>query len=191
MKKYFYFLALLLALMLPNLSNAQLGVKAGWQRSAMFSGEDIIADPLNTFYVGLTRERKLGDGIFSFNTAALYMQGGYRINDNSFRKIHYISAPMGLRANFGPAFVQLGPTFNFRVGEKYELLGVDALTDENEADWFDLLVNLSVGVNIGNFFIDASYNYGFLEVTDDGLQNAYLQLGGGFYFGGTSTTTTE
>jgi len=191
MKKYFYFLALLLALMLPTLSNAQLGVKAGWQRSTMFQDEDNIADPLNSFYVGLVRDRPLGSGMFSINVAAEYLQGGWRIDDNSFRKIHYGSAPIGLRATFGPVFVQVGPTLNFRFGEKYTLLGQDALTDDNEADWFDLLGHLNIGVNIGNFFIDASYTYGFLEVTDDGLKNAYLQFGGGFYFGGTSTTTTS
>ncbi len=190
MKNYFYFLALVLGLLLPNISNAQLGVKGGWQRSTMFIDEDNIADPLQTFYVGLTRDRALGNGIFSLNTAAEYLQGGWRIDDNSFRKIHYGSAPIGLRATFGPVFVQAGPTLNFRFGEKYTLLGQDALTDENKAEWFDLLGHFSLGVNIGRFFIDVNYSFGFLEVTDDGLKNAYIQLGGGFYFGANTTTAT-
>ncbi len=110
------------------------------------------------------------------HTGVEYMQKGHRTNDDNFRRMDYVSIPIGLRAKFGPMFAQVGVNGNFKLSEKYEVNGSDALTSSNETNSFDLPAHIGLGIKILIFELQARYNQGFLDV-NKGNKNSYLQIG--------------
>jgi len=160
----------------------EFGIRAGWQMSITINDGEQVGGNLNTFYVGIFRDRSLGGSEFLYFHGGLdYSTGGWYTDDDNYRKIYYLSGPAALKVKLGPAFVQLGAIFSARLGEKYNLLGEDALTDETKTESFDIGAHVGVGVKIAMVSIEARYNIGFLDV-NHGDRNASLQVGAGISF---------
>jgi hypothetical protein len=110
------------------------------------------------------------------HTGVEYMQKGYRTDDANFRRMDYLSIPVGLRAKFGPLFAQVGVNGNFKLSEKYEVNGSDALNSSNETNSFDLPAHIGLGMKGLIFQIEARYHQVFLDV-NNGNKNSYQQIG--------------
>ena len=178
MKNLSRFLVVCFLLSVPICAVGQShGVRAGFQASGQFEGSDQQFGTLNTFYVGVFRNDDIAP-FLDWHKGIEYMQAGFYSDDDNFRRIHTISVPIALRAKLGPVFALAGLGANFRVGETFELLGTDVLDDDSKANFFDLPLLLGAGVKIAIITIEARYGYGLLEV-NDGINNAYLQLGVG------------
>lgn len=168
-----------------SLSTAQ-GIRAGWQRAAIVHDTSLVQNPLQSFYAGITHTHYLGENHdvigFGLNTGFEYTQCGNKGDENNYRKIHYLSIPLGLRFKLGPVFIQGGPNLNFKVAEKLIVNGADALNDQNKTATFDLPIHAGAGIILGPLTIEGRYHYGILDV-NNGNKNAYLQLGLAYRFG--------
>lgn len=154
-----------------------IGFRGGYQTAYTNNNGSQIDGSLGNFYLGVFKNKKLGVGdLLRLHTGIEYMQNGHRANDANFRKINYISVPVGLRVKIGPLFAQGGVNGNFRISEKYEINGVDALTDTNKTSTFDLPAHVGLGFKILILEIEARYHQGFMDV-NNGNKNSYLQIG--------------
>lgn len=164
-------------------TNAQgFGVRAGYQVAQTNNGGNQIGGNLGYFYLGGFKNNKLGIGSFlMFHTGLEYMQKGHRTDDANFRRIDYLSIPVGLRAKFGPAFAQIGINGNVKLSERYQVNGSDALNSSNETNSFDLPAHIGLGMKILIFEIEARYHQGFIDV-NNGNKNSYLQIGAAIEF---------
>ena len=183
MKYFFSGLFILFLASSPFLLQAQsFGVRGGYQIAGTFDGGDQIGSSLKYFYAGIYRNRPLFDTkVLQLHTGADYFQTGWRTDDDNFRRMHVVSSTIALRASLGPVFAQLGPNLNFRVAEKYEIGGSDALNDDTESKWFDLAGHAGVGVKIFMIVLEARYHYGFIDYYD-GQNNTYWQFGAAVEF---------
>ena len=157
------------------------GFRAGYLRSATeLSG----TSALDGFYVGFSHDRPIGQSrILLVHGGTEYTQAGWKITDDTFHRLHYISLPGALKLKLGPVFVQGGLALNFKVAERVYLEGADAKTDENKSKFFNLPVLAGVGLMVGPVTIEARYNYGLLTVNNDAANHVgYLQLGAGLHF---------
>ena len=148
------------------------GVRAGWSSATTVNDGDQVQGSLGGFYIGLQRKHRLV-GPLLLTSGLEYVQAGHRNNDNNYRRLNYLSVPVGARVGLGPVFATGGVAANFRVGEKYFESG-DEIDDNS--DFFDLPVYLGAGVNILIFQVEARYSWGMMDV-NDGNKNRYLQLG--------------
>ncbi len=157
------------------------GIRAGWQRATMADGSEPVGDPLNGFYGGFFTAHDIGTSILQWSTGLEYMQGGWKNDDDNFRKIHYLSAQVSLRVKLGPVFAQAGVNVNAKLAETYEVNGEDALNDDTETKGLDVPAHIGLGLQLGPVLIEARYHYGLYDA-NDGTRNAYLQAGAGFTF---------
>jgi len=132
-------------------------------------------DRMNSFYVGLFKEKKIAS-ILRFGSGLEYFKNGYNINDNLKRELHYLSVPLYLKVKVAFLYATGGTALNFRVSEK--LPGnvlLDPLNNEQTA-WFDMPLQLGLGVKILMFSVEARYNWGLFDMYNDS-RNQYFQAG--------------
>ena len=159
------------------------GLRAGWSNAVLSAGGKQVAEynGLNGFYVGTFRTDKIIP-LLHWYKGLEYQQMGDRLNDNTFRRLHYISLPQAARLKVGPLFAQVGIAINFKVGETREAAGVDIKTDENKAEWYDFPWHTGLGLKLGPITVDARYHWGLNNIDDTGLRNQYFQVGAGISF---------
>jgi hypothetical protein len=166
------------------------GIRAGWQYAGLFQNGAILegADPLNSFYVGIFRENKILP-LLAIGTGIEYSPVGAIDNEfDSKITLHYISVPIDVRLKLGPLFAMVGVAANFRVAEKWRLLGEDFTPpDDSKSEFFDLPVFFGVGVKVFMFRIEARYYWGLLDIYKkndvfDATKGQYLQIGLGVSF---------
>lgn len=183
--KIFFLSAMILTLVFMGMNdvNAQgFGIRSGFQGAYTNNNGNQIGNSLDHFYLGAYKNRKLGAGkLLMLNTGLEYMQNGHKTNDSNFRRINYLSVPVGLRAKFGPVFAQGGVNGNIKLSEKYEVNGADALNDGNKTKTFDLPIHVGVGLKVLVFEIEVRYHQGFMDV-NNGNKNSYLQIGAAIEF---------
>jgi hypothetical protein len=148
------------------------GARAGWSSAGTFNDGDRVQSSIGGFYVGFQRKSRLF-GPLLVTSGLEYAQNGHRDNDDNYRRLNYISIPVGLRVGLGPVFATGGIAGNFRVAEK---VFVDGEEIDDNSDLFDAPVYLGAGINILIFQIEARYHWGLIDV-NDGNKNQYLQLG--------------
>jgi len=156
---------------------AKIGIRAGWNYAAMFIDGDQLSgtDRMNSFYVGLFKEKKIVP-LLRFGSGLEYFKNGYTINDNLKRELHYLSVPLYLKVKLAFLYATGGTALNFRVSEK--LPGnvlLDPLNNEQTA-WFDMPLQLGLGVKILMFSVEARYNWGLFDMYNDS-RNQYFQAG--------------
>jgi hypothetical protein len=182
--KIIVFVALVSCLLFIGIdANAQgIGVRTGYQEAYTYNEGNRVGDGLSHFYLGAFKNHKFGVGsLLMLHTGVEYMQKGHRTDDANFRRINYLSIPVGLRAKLGPIFAQVGVNGNYKLSERYEVNGSDALDSSNRTNSFDLPGHIGLGFKLLIFEIEARYHQGFLDV-NNGNKNSYLQLGAAIEF---------
>lgn len=181
MKKIYFLLVITFSLTSYNVDAQKLfGIRAGYQSAITKINGDQHQSNLNGFYLGLYRNNDWLP-FLDWHSGLEYIQNGSYSNDDNYRRIHYISVPLGVRAKVGPVYGLGGFALNFRVGETYYVAGED-VTDDNKTNGFDLPFFLGVGFKIAIFHIDARYNWGLIDVREElggDARNEYFQLGVG------------
>ena len=161
MKKSFIVLLLALCPFVATKAQFNFGVKAGVNVANIneLSGENVLeANSYTGFYVGPKFDWYMF-GRLGISGAILYSQTGM-VWDNSQEAVdlNAVSIPLNLTAKlFGSdkfgLFLEVGPQFNFNIGEKRHQLEEGSLTLENSTlSWnlgasLHLLKFLQVGVN--------------------------------------------
>ena len=186
MKKITLSLTMILAVALTVNVSAQerkSGIRAGYVMSNILPS---APGSISGFYAGFAHDNPIGNSkILYIHGGTEYTQAGYQILDDTYRRLHYISLPSGLKVKLGPVFVQGGFAFNFKVAEKYMVDGQDAKTDDNKYKVFNFPVHGSAGLMLGPVTIEARYNYGLSKLNktlDPDSRLSYIQLGAGFAF---------
>ncbi|MBN2746886.1 MAG: hypothetical protein JXR34_09180 [Bacteroidales bacterium] len=124
---------LLLSVSQDMYAKEKLGFRAGYQHSSIYKITDPssgrVQNPLTGFYFGAYHLHTIGlREIFTLNAGLEYMATGFRIDDDSYRKLHYASIPLFARVKLGLVFAQAGFNLNFKVKEDYKLAGADAIS---------------------------------------------------------------
>ena len=195
MKKFFMFIALATAMVLPSQAQISFGIKGGWNLTSLsFSNSDASDGVSNKsgFFVGPTAKFTLPIVGLGIDASALYDQRMGEVKATGEKlKQQSIQIPINARYSFGlgdfaSIYVFLGPQFGFNVGDKEKKLSF--------ADWSLKSANLSGNVGLGAMLIhhlQLSFNYNFAltksGTVDDGVNtidvksNAW-QLGLAYYF---------
>ncbi len=157
------------------------GLRFGYHSSSFVKDGNSYGDPLQTFYVGFTRDNKLIPALH-LGTGLEYFKNGVKLTDNVQRDFHYLSIPLNVKIKLGPAFGLTGFAPSFKVAERYITNGNSGKpSDDMTAEWFDIPFFLGAGVKVWMLTLEARYHWGMLEVTD-GYKSQYFQLGLGLSF---------
>jgi len=152
------------------------GPRLGWNSASTVNDGSQVQDGFGSLYVGIQRKGKFV-GPVKLLSGLEYVQNGHRQNDDNYRKIHYLSFPLGVNVDIGPLFADAGFGLKFRLTETYK---VDGVEEDGDTDFLDIPFFLGAGVRILFFSIEARYHWGLLDV-NDGNRNNYFQLGVGMY----------
>jgi hypothetical protein len=172
-KLYVYLTAICLCAAISMNAQDKWGFRAGYQSAKTYNDGDKVFDNLNGFYVGLQKKHNIGLGILQLVSGLEYHQNGFDLDSDNYRRISYLGAPVGLRADIGILYVQGGLGLNLRLAEKYYLDG-EEITDKS--DLIDVPVHVGAGFSFLIFVVEARYHWGLRDI-DNGNKNQYLQIG--------------
>ena len=191
MKKLFTILfAVVLALSVS--AQAQFGIKAGFNNSAIGSSDS----EFNEFFTSKSGMQFGGIAMFELSdaiqlrTAALYSQKGATILDEITYALDYLEVPVDFAFILGDGGFSLnaGPYFAFLMSAKSKFDGESEDIDDNSA--------MDIGLNFGasylineQILIDARYGMGLTNISsasneDETILNGALQISVGYLFGG-------
>lgn len=155
------------------------GIRAGYQSAAVHLDGNMTEKHLESFYIGLTREKQIVP-ILHYGVGIEYFQNGLQIDDDNKYVLHYVSIPINLKAKLGPVFARTGVAGNLKVNEKIFIAG-NKETPDDKAKIFDGAFYVGAGVEVLMITLEARYHWGLTEF-DSGLKNQYFQLGAGIAF---------
>ena len=163
---------------------SKFGIRAGYHAAMISRNGNQVAGTvgLNTFYVGIFKEKKLIP-MLHFGSGIEYFQNGFESNLIDLkRKLHYVSVPMYLKVKLGPFYATGGTALNFKIAENIKFLdeSMDPLSEKSKI--FDMPLQVGVGFKILMVSIEARYNWGMMNINDIGIKNQYLQVGLGVSF---------
>ena len=164
--------------------SGKFGIRAGYHSAIiMVDGAQFASTvALNSFYVGFFKERKIVP-MLHFGTGLEYFQNGFESNLIDLqRKLHYVSAPLYLKVKLGPVYATGGTALNFKVAENNTLSDISGDPLSEKSNWFDMPLQVGLGVKILMVSLEARYNWGMLEINDIGAKNQYFQLGAAVSF---------
>ena len=152
------------------------GPRLGWTSAATYNDGNQVQGSFGSLYAGIQRKSKF-IGPVKLLSGVEYLQNGHRNNDDNYRKLHYLSFPLGVSAEIEPIFADAGFGLKFRLAETYKVAGEDV---DGNTDFLDIPFFLGAGVRVALFSIEARYHWGLLDV-NDGNRNRYFQLGAAMY----------
>ena len=126
------------------------------------------------FVAGLSFNMPVQD-MFSVELDALFAQKGAKFSNQGFTqkvKLNYVDIPVLGRINLpgaGPARVHLlvGPSFNFKVSEKFEENGKETNNDKDQVEKFETALVIGGRVNVNRFRVEARYGLGLSNIAKD------------------------
>lgn len=152
------------------------GLRFGYHSSVLAMDGNTWGDPIQSFYLGFTRDNKLIP-LLHLGTGLEYFKNGVKLTDGIQRDFHYLSVPINAKLKLGPIFALTGFAPSFKVAERYITDGNSVKpSDDLKAEWFDIPFFVGAGVKIWMLSLEARYHWGLLEVTD-GYKSQYFQLG--------------
>ena len=178
-------------LAIPSTASAQVGVLVGLNMANVsFEAEDesgitISGDRRNGFVAGLSFNLPLQD-IFSVEVDALFAQKGTEFTFSEFGqtdigkiKLNYLDIPVLGRINLpssGTTRVHLlvGPSFNFKIDEKFEENGEESDNDEDQIETLETALVFGVGVSVNRFRVDLRYGLGLSNILTDNATDGEL-----------------
>ncbi len=175
MKKYLS--VALAALLMTGAATAQkvnLGIKGGLNSFSLETDPDQDYKNRTNFNVGLLGHIHLGPQ-FGLQPEIVYSGQGGKINSGNLQtKLGYINVPVNLQYMFDNGFrLQAGPQVGFLLSAKNEV-------GSDEVDVKDLYKTVDFGITAGlsyvhpstGFGVDARYNLGLTDVTENSLNEA-------------------
>lgn len=174
--KTLFFVLIALVLIMPQAAQAATrlgGVRSGYISSAFYN-DGKQGDVLNSFYVGVFRDKSIIP-LLTLRSGLQYAQLGARSYISEDYKIHTLSVPISARVKLGPVSGLAGISANFNVASNGGVQDVNV---------FDYPLHLGIGFNILIVGVEARYNWGMNDVFDNvsGLKINYLQVGANIAF---------
>jgi hypothetical protein len=184
MKKALFLLMAFAMLMIAPLVKADegpdgKGIRAGYQNSFFrMDGDKAFDDPYNNFYIGFFKSNNIVP-LLKLNSGIEYFQVGGKSNDAEL-KLHYLSVPLSLRLKLGPIYGLGGFNGAIKLGGSSDFAAIGA--DTGDFSTIDAGAHLGVGFKFLMLGIEAKYNWGLIEQTDNNLKSEYLQVGAVLFF---------
>ena len=192
MKKIFTILTVVALTTTISFAQAQFGIKAGFNNSAVGSSDS----EFNEFFTSKSGMQFGGIAMFELSdamqlrTGALYSQKGATFLDEITYALDYLEVPVDFAFMLGDGGFALsaGPYFAFLMSAKSKFDGESEDIDDNSA--------MDIGLNFGasylineQILIDARYGMGLTNISsasdeDETFLNGALQISVGYLFGG-------
>jgi outer membrane protein with beta-barrel domain len=160
----------------PRTASAQMGVLVGLNSANLkFDPEQNAKPERRTGFVAGLRFNMPVQDMFSVELDALFVQKGAKFSNQGFTqkvKLNYVDIPVLGRINLpgsGPARVHLlvGPSFNFKVSEKFEENGKETNNAKDQVEKFETALVIGGGVNVNRFRMEARYGLGLSNIAKD------------------------
>jgi hypothetical protein len=191
MKKLFTILTLVALTTTISFAQAQFGIKAGFNNSAIGSSDSDVNEFFSSksgMHFGGTAMFELSDAI-QLRTGALYSQKGATFFDEITFALDYLEVPVDFAFMLGDGGFALsaGPYFAFLMSAKMKFDG--------ESDDIEDISGMDLGLNFGasylineQILIDARYGMGLMNLdsdsdSDETSLNGALQISVGYVFG--------
>lgn len=155
------------------------GIRAGYQNSFFrIDGDKAFDDPYNNFYIGFFRSNNIVP-MLKWDSGIEYFQVGGKTGDAEL-KLHYLSIPLSLKLKLGPVYGVGGVNGAIKLGgtSDFEALGAGA----NDFSTFDAGAHIGLGFKFLMLGVEARYNWGLVNQTDNDLRSEYLQIGAVLFF---------
>lgn len=163
------------------------GIRAGWQYANFYDNGSSLGDPINFFYAGFYREKKLIP-LLRLGYGLEYNSVGFKtknVSDTQYTR-HTLAIPVYARLKLGLLFAVGGVAPGVGLANKSTLLGEDVdLTDKEKTNAFDAPVFLGLGIKIAIVSIEARYHWGTMNLSkqdDANFTQQYLQIGAAVSF---------
>ncbi|MHA7059067.1 porin family protein [Aquimarina sp. M1] len=167
MKKLFFLaIALIGFTTISNAQSLKFGVKGGVNFSNINGDADL--DSRTGYHIGFVGQFGIADK-FAIQPEVLYSAQGADDRD-----IDYLNVPILVKYKFLKFLsFEAGPQFGIVVNDDFE-------TGEPES--FDVSGAVGAGVEFGDFFAQARYNFGLTDIVDNvNSKNGTFQLSVGYY----------
>jgi len=195
MKKLFTILTVVALTTTISFAQAQFGIKAGFNNSAVGSSDSDVNEFISSksgMHFGGVAMFELSDAI-QLRTGALYSQKGATLDFLGVDLIYaldYLEVPVDFAFMLGDGGFALsaGPYFAFLMSSKLKFDG--------ESEDLDDISGMDLGLNFGasylineQILIDARYGMGLMNLdsdsdSDETILNGALQISVGYMFGG-------
>ena len=177
-----------LGMAIPSTASAQVGVLVGLNVAnvnfdATDSSLSIKGDSRTGLVAGLSFNMPIQD-MFSVEVDALFAQKGTKFTatesgftDSAKIKLNYVDIPVLGRINVNgsaPVGVHLliGPSFNFKVSEKFD--PEDAAEPEDSIEKMETALVFGGGVHAGNVRVDLRYGVGLSDIVKDSASDGFF-----------------
>ena len=192
MKKIFTILTVVALATTTSFSQAQFGIKVGFNNSAIGSSDsdmnELISSKSGMQFGGIAMF-ELSDAI-QLRTGAIYSQKGATLLDEITVALDYLEVPADFAFMLGDGGFSLsaGPYFAFLMSSKYKFDGESE--DMEDMNSMDLGLNFGASYLINEqILIDARYGMGLMNLdsdsdSDETILNGALQISVGYMFGG-------
>ena len=191
MKKIFTILTVVVLTTTISFAQAQFGIKAGFNNSAVGSSDSDMNEAISSksgMQFGGIAMFELSDAI-QLRTGAIYSQKGATLLDEITVALDYLEVPADFAFMLGDGGFALsaGPYFAFLMSSKVKLDG--------ESEDMEDMNSLDIGLNFGasylvneQILIDARYGMGLTNISSDSdseetMLNGALQISVGYVFG--------
>ena len=191
MKKIFTILTVVALTTTVSFAQAQFGIKAGFNNSAVGSSDSDMNEAISSksgMQFGGVAMFELSDAI-QLRTGAIYSQKGAALLDEITVALDYLEVPADFAFMLGDGGFALsaGPYFAFLMSSKVKLDG--------ESEDMEDMNSMDIGLNFGasylvneQILIDARYGMGLTNISSDSdddetMLNGALQISVGYVFG--------
>jgi hypothetical protein len=174
----------------PSTASAQVGVLVGLNvANVNFDVEDtsvsIKGDSQTGLVAGLSFNMPIQD-MFSVEVDALFSQKGTKftfsesdgfVDDSAKIKLNYVDIPVLARINLNgsaPVGVHLlvGPSFNFKVSEKFD--PEEAADPDDSFEKMETALVVGGGVHVSKFRVEARYGVGLSNIIKDSASDGFF-----------------
>ena len=172
----------------PSTASAQVGVLVGLNVANVdFDVSDtsvsVNGDSRTGFVAGLSFNMPIQQ-MFSVEVDALFAQKGTKFSateggftDTAKINLNYVDIPVLAKVNVtgsAPVGVHLlaGPSFNFKVSEKFD--PEDAADSEDSIEKMETALVFGGGVHVGAFRVDLRYGIGLTNIVKDSASEGFI-----------------
>jgi len=172
----------------PSTASAQVGVLVGLNVANVdFDVSDtsisVNGDSRTGFVAGLSFNMPIQE-VFSVEVDALFAQKGTKFSatesgftDTAKINLNYVDIPVLAKVNVtgsAPVGVHLlaGPSFNFKVSEKFD--PEDAADADDSIETMETALVFGGGVHVGAFRVDLRYGIGLSNIVKDSASDGFI-----------------
>ena len=172
----------------PSTASAQVGVLVGLNVANVdFDVSDtsisVNGDSRTGFVAGLSFNMPIQE-VFSVEVDALFAQKGTKFTatesgftDTAKINLNYVDIPVLAKVNVtgsAPVGVHLlaGPSFNFKVSEKFD--PEDAADADDSIETMETALVFGGGVHVGAFRVDLRYGIGLTNIVKDSASDGFI-----------------